>query len=49
MTALTAKIVAMAALGYNVIPVVFIIPAFMGISITLSIISVRSLKEQSPA
>jgi hypothetical protein len=33
MSALTAKVIAMASLGYNVIPVIFIIPAFNIISI----------------
>lgn len=33
MTALTAKIIAMGSLGYNIIPAVFIIPLFQAISI----------------
>lgn len=37
MTALTAKVIAMATLGYNVIPVIFIIPLFNVVSIICSI------------
>lgn len=48
MTALTAKVVAMALLGYNVIPVIFIIPLFNIISIFLAFANVRSIT-QPPA
>lgn len=47
MTALTAKIVAMAILGYNVIPVIFIIPIFNLIAIICMILSLRSIKNQT--
>jgi hypothetical protein len=47
MTALTAKIVAMAILGYTVIPAIFIIPAFNLISVICMILSLRSINHQT--
>ncbi len=44
MTALTAKIVAMALLGYHVIPVVFIIPAFNLAAIACTIDLLKNIK-----
>lgn len=44
MCALTAKVSAMAILGYNVVPVVFIIPAFALITIACSVIIFRNIK-----
>ncbi|HET7115520.1 MAG TPA: hypothetical protein VFI29_03475, partial [Hanamia sp.] len=38
MTALTAKVIAMAILGYNVIPVIYIIPTFNLITIAFTIV-----------
>jgi hypothetical protein len=43
MTALSAKVIAMASLGYNVVPVVFIIPTFNVISILCTAITLRDL------
>jgi hypothetical protein len=45
MTALTAKVIAMALLGYNVIPVVFIIPTFNLIAILCTIAIVKHINE----
>ena len=47
MTALSAKIIAMKTLGYNVIPAIFIIPAFNIITIVCSIIILKSIKQTS--
>lgn len=47
MAALTAKIIAMALHGYSVIPVVFIIPAFMVISIALSYALVMNISSDA--
>jgi hypothetical protein len=44
MTALTAKIVAMAMLGYNVIPVIFIIPVFNILSIICTAAILRHIR-----
>ena len=43
MSALTAKVIAMAMLGYNVIPVVFIIPAFTIVSIICTVAILRHI------
>lgn len=43
MTALTAKVIAMSILGYNVIPVIFIIPAFNLITIVFTVIILRNI------
>lgn len=43
MTALSAKIIAMAGLGYNVIPAIFIIPAFVVISIICTVVIFRNM------
>jgi hypothetical protein len=43
MCALTAKVTAMAILGYNVIPVVFIIPIFTLITIACTVIILRNI------
>lgn len=48
MTALTAKIVAMAMLGQNVIPVVFIIPAFNLSAISCAVAMFRAIRENTP-
>jgi hypothetical protein len=48
MTALTAKIIAMALAGVNVIPAVFIIPSILVISIVCSMLLVRSINEHYP-
>jgi len=45
MTALSAKVIAMKILGYNVIPVIFIIPAFNLITIICTIIILNKIKE----
>jgi len=45
MTALTAKIIAMALRGVNVIPAVFIIPSILIISIICSLLLVRNINE----
>jgi hypothetical protein len=47
MTALTAKVVAMAILGYNVIPVIFIIPFFNIVSVALTFMMCRHLQKQN--
>jgi hypothetical protein len=45
MTALTAKVIAMAMLGYNVIPAIFIIPVFNLLSIVSSVLILKNIKE----
>ncbi len=45
MTALSAKIIAMKMLGYNVIPAIFIIPAFNVITIICTVIILKSIKQ----
>jgi hypothetical protein len=45
MTALTAKVIAMFLLGYNVIPVIFIIPAFNLITIISTVVILRNITE----
>jgi hypothetical protein len=45
MTALTAKVIAMALLGYNVVPVIFIIPLFNVLTILSSFLIFRNIKE----
>ncbi len=44
MTALTAKITAMGMRGYNIIPVIFIIPTFNLLSIICSILLIKNIK-----
>jgi hypothetical protein len=46
MTALTAKVIAMALLGYNVIPVVFLIPTFNIVTVVCTIVILRKVDEQ---
>ena len=46
MTALSAKVIAMKILGYNVIPAIFIIPTFNLISIICTMILLRSIQEK---
>lgn len=48
MSALTAKVIAMARLGYNVIPVVFIIPAFNLVAIVCTIFILKGIGIKSP-
>ncbi len=45
MTALTAKVVAMGFLGYNIIPVIFIIPVFNIISIGLAALMLKNIQD----
>jgi hypothetical protein len=45
MTALTAKVVAMAVLGQNVIPVIFIIPTFNLMAILCMVNTIRNIQE----
>ncbi|WP_181885010.1 hypothetical protein [Pontibacter diazotrophicus] len=45
MTALTAKVIAMALLGYNVVPVVFIIPLFNITAIVNACFMLKSIRE----
>jgi hypothetical protein len=47
MTALSAKIIAMKTLGYNVIPAIFIIPAFNIITIIGAVILLRNCKRSA--
>jgi hypothetical protein len=47
MTALSAKIIAMKFLDYNVVPAIFIIPAFNVITIICTIILLKSMKKFS--
>jgi hypothetical protein len=47
MSALTAKVIAMACLGYNVVPVIYIIPAFNVLSIVCTIVLLTKIKEGS--
>jgi hypothetical protein len=48
MTALTAKIIAMALEGVNVIPAVFIIPSILTISIVCSMLLLKNIKKHYP-
>jgi hypothetical protein len=48
MTALTAKIIAMALEGVNVIPAVFIIPSILTISIGCSMLLLKNIKKHYP-
>jgi hypothetical protein len=48
MTALTAKIIAMALNGVNVVPVIFIIPAINGISILCAYSLIKNVLEKIP-
>lgn len=47
MTALTAKVIAMGIEGYNIIPVIFVIPTFTLISAVNSILLLKNLKENN--
>lgn len=47
MTALTAKVIAMWSLGYNVVPVIFIIPSFNLITIICAIIILKNISNTS--
>lgn len=47
MTALSAKVLAMASLGYNVIPVIFIIPSFNVLAIVCAFISLKNIQIES--
>lgn len=47
MTALTAKVIAMAILGYSVIPVIFIIPAFTIITIICTLLILKSVNNNN--
>lgn len=44
MTALTAKIIAMGMAGYNIIPVIFIIPTFNIIAVICSVLLLKNIK-----
>lgn len=44
MAALTAKVIAMGMLGYNIIPVIFIIPTFAFMSIICSVFLLKNIK-----
>ena len=44
MTALTAKVIAMGISGYNIIPVIFIIPTFAVVSILCSVLLIKNVK-----
>ncbi|MBN2864368.1 MAG: hypothetical protein JXN62_14465 [Bacteroidales bacterium] len=48
MTALTAKIIAMALEGVNVIPAVFIIPSILTISIVCSMLLLKNIRKHYP-
>lgn len=45
MTALSAKLVAMASLGYSVIPAIFIIPLFNLLTIVSAVLVLRNIQE----
>ena len=47
MCALTAKVIAMLSLGYNVIPVIFIIPTFNLITVTSTIVILKNVNKTS--
>lgn len=47
MCALTAKVIAMSILGYNVIPVIFIIPTFNVITVTSTLSILKNVKQTS--
>ena len=46
MTALTAKLIAMAHLGANVIPAIFIIPVFNLVAVIFSVLVLRNVRER---
>lgn len=46
MTALTAKIIAMGIMGYNIIPVIFIIPTFDILAIICSVLLLKSIVKE---
>ena len=48
MTALTAKVIAMWSLGYNVVPVIFIIPTFNVITIVCTVLLLGNVGEKTP-
>ncbi len=45
MLALTAKIIVMGLLYYNIVPAIFIIPAFLGLAVLSSILLLKNIKE----
>ena len=47
MTALTAKVIAMWSLGYNVVPVIFIIPSFNLVTILCTVIILKNISNTS--
>jgi hypothetical protein len=47
MSALTAKVIAMSFLGYNVMPAIFIIPAFNLVSVICTIVLMKHIKKGS--
>jgi hypothetical protein len=47
MTALTAKIIAMGLHGYNIIPVIFIIPVFNLFAIGCAAAMIRSIRKEA--
>jgi hypothetical protein len=47
MTALTAKVIAMAMLGQNVIPAVFIIPVFNLAAIGFAVATFRNIRSKA--
>ncbi len=49
MTALTAKVIAMSGLGYNVVPVIFIIPTFNVITIACTVVLLRNVDDGTPS
>jgi len=49
MAALVAKIAAMGAIGYNIVPAVFIIPFFLLMSIVCTVLLFRNIKESPSA
>ena len=46
MTALSAKVIAMGLLGYNVIPVIFIIPVFNILALICTVLLMKSIRER---
>jgi hypothetical protein len=47
MTALTAKVLAMAYLGYNAIPAIFVIPGFNFITVVCTVTILKNIIEES--
>lgn len=48
MTALTAKVIAMALLGYNVVPIIFIIPTFNVVSLVCTVLILQNINQNVP-